>query len=92
MAKFRMVPEDAAEAAHIHELMQADIAKNLPELNKDLKMLRKRLEWVERWESIAADLAEEERLDTLTPPPLIGSKSAQKEVKSETKTKTPASP
>lgn len=56
MAKFRMVPEDADEAAHIRNLMQKDIAANLPELNKDLKKLRKRLEWSERWEQIAADL------------------------------------
>lgn len=62
MAKFRMVPEDASEAAYIHELISADIAKNLPELNKDLKKLRLRLEWAERWEGIASDLREEEGL------------------------------
>jgi hypothetical protein len=60
MAKFRMVPDDAEEAKWIHDLMQANIAQNLPELSKDLKLMRKRLSSAERWEEIAKDLANEE--------------------------------
>jgi hypothetical protein len=60
MPRYRKVPEDAAEASYILQLINADLKENMPSYSVDVPKLRVRLNTQARWEGIVADLTSEE--------------------------------